>query len=84
MLFVTLLNIIPGKFQDAIKMLKNPPKLGDVQIKSRVGIFGKPDAIIIFEAKNEQTAADFVLQFGDVASTNTCLAFPADTLKWTH
>ena len=84
MLFVTLLNIIPGKFQDAIKMLKNPPKRENIQIKSQIGIFGKPDAIIIFEAKDEQTAADFVLQFGEIASTNTCLAFPPSAFTWTH
>ncbi|MFA5772697.1 MAG: hypothetical protein WC974_08220 [Thermoplasmata archaeon] len=84
MLFVTLLNIIPGKFQEAIRLIKNPPKTQNIQIKSRVGIFGKPDAIMIFEAKDEQSAVDFVLQFADVASTNTCVAFPADAFKWTQ
>ncbi len=40
-------------------------------------IFGKPDVVIVFEAKNEKTAAEFVKQFGRVSEVTTHLAIRA-------
>jgi len=42
-----------------------------------------PDAIVIFEAPDASTAADFTVQFGRVAETITSLALPIEEFKWT-
>lgn len=84
MLFVTFIETLPGKNTEAIKLLKNPVILGDIEIVKAVGMFGQPDAMIIFEAQSEKSASDFVVQFTDVAKVTTSLAFPIDTLRWTQ
>ena len=47
-------------------------------------MFGQKDAIILFEADKESDAADFTMQFGEVAEVCTELAQPLDELRWTH
>jgi len=84
MLFVSLLKIMPGKYLEAVKTLKHPQVPPEIKILNFVALFGKPDTMILFEAPNEETAADFAVQFGQVAEVMTLLAQPVDNLKWTH
>jgi len=84
MLFVTFFETLPGKNTKAIKILKNPVCPHGVKIVRSLGMFGQPDAMIIFEAESEKCASDFVVQFTDVAAIKTSLAFPMESMRWTH
>lgn len=84
MLFVTSMNIIPGHYTKAIKLFKNPSKPANVSIKQFLWLFGIPDAILIFEAPDEETAGDFIIQFGDVAELKSAVGFPIDKMSWTQ
>jgi len=54
-----------------------------VMVHEFLALLGKPDAMVIFEAQDAVTAADFVTQFSHVAETITSLALPVEELKWT-
>lgn len=82
MLFVTSMNIIPGNYKKAVKMFKNPTIPEGVRIDKFLWMFGIPDAILLFEAPNEETAGDFILQFGEVAELKTAVVFPIDKMTW--
>ena len=84
MLFVTFFETLPGKNTKTIKILKNPVTPPGVTIVRSLGMFGQPDAMIIFEAESEKCASDFVVQFTDVAAIKTSLAFPMESMRWTH
>ena len=84
MLFVTTLKALPGKYDEATRLFRHPKIPEGVQIKEFLGLFGKPDAIIIFEAPNENIAAEFAVQFGSAAESVTSLALPIDLFKWTR
>jgi len=84
MMFVTFLETLPGKNTTAIKMLKNPVTPSGVKIIRSLGMFGQPDAMIIFEAESEKCASDFVVQFTEVARIKTSLAFPMESMRWTQ
>ncbi len=81
MLFISLLEIIPGKAKEATDLAKNPKILQGVTIKELLGVFGKPDIVIEFEAPSERIAAEFVLQFSSVAVTRTQLVFPIKIIE---
>lgn len=83
MMFVTLIKVLPGKYLEAIKSLKQCKVPDGIEIKEFIGMFGKPDAIIIYDAKDEGTAADFAMQFGKCAEITTQLACPIEQLHWT-
>ncbi len=83
MLFVCWLSVLPDKYSDAIKCIKHPKIPEGVKIRECVGLFGNPDLLVIFEAKDEKVAAEFVLQFGRFADVTTSLAQPIEDLKWT-
>ena len=82
MLFVSMLNVIPGRSRDAVKLCKYPNLPPGVKIQRMLGMFGKPDMIIIFEADNETAAAEFAMQFGTCCDCTTSLATDVDNLKW--
>ena len=82
MLYVTFMNIIPGNYKSAIKLFKNPVIPEGVKIIRFLGMFGIPDAILIFESPNEETAGDFILQFGDVAELKTSVSIPIEKMRW--
>jgi hypothetical protein len=84
MLFITFLDILPGQYTKAIRAFKNPTLSPTLSIKQSLWMFGKPDAIIIFEAENEQQAGEFVVQFGEVAAVKTSLVFPIENMRWTN
>ena len=83
MLFVTQLKVIPGQLDEATRLFKHPKIPNNIMIHEFLGLLGKPDALVIFEASDAVTAADFVVQFGRVADTTTSLALPIEDFKWT-
>lgn len=84
MLFVTTLKALYGQHLEAIKLFKRPKIPEGLEIKHFIGIFGDYDAIVIFSALNEGTAAEFTVQFCHVAEVHTSLALPIEELKWTR
>jgi uncharacterized protein with GYD domain len=82
-LFVTQLKVIPGQLEEATRQFKHPKIPNNIMIHEFLGLLGKPDALVIFEAPDAVTAADFVVQFGRVADTMTSLALPIEDFKWT-
>ncbi|MEK6838538.1 MAG: hypothetical protein AABY08_02210, partial [Candidatus Thermoplasmatota archaeon] len=66
MLFVTQLKVIPGQLEDATRLFKHPRIPANIMIHEFLGLLGQPDAIVIFEAPDASTAADFTVQFGRV------------------
>lgn len=82
MLFITSMNIIPGNYKKAVKLFKNPNMPDGITINKFLWMFGIPDAIVIFEAINEEVAGDFILQFGEVAELKTSVGFPIDKMSW--
>jgi uncharacterized protein with GYD domain len=84
MLFVCQLRIIPGQLDEATRMFRHPKIPNNVMVHEFMGLLGKPDALVIFEAPDAATAADFVVQFSRVADTTTSLALPIEEFKWTQ
>ena len=82
MIFCTTLNITPGNYKKAIRQFKAPVIPEGVKIRDFLWMFGVPDAFIIFEATDEPTAGEFVIQFGDIAEVKTSVVFPIDDLRW--
>jgi uncharacterized protein with GYD domain len=81
MLFISSLEIIEGKARELTDKAKNPRVTPGIAIKDILGVFGKPDVMIIFEASSERAAAEFVLQFSDCANTKTQLVFPIKIIE---
>ena len=81
MLFISTLEIIPGKTKELTDKAKNPNMMQGIVIKEILGVFGKPDIMLLFEAPSERTAAEFVLQFSDSATTRTQLVFPIKIIE---
>lgn len=81
MLFVTTLDIIPGKAEEAIRLARNPQIPTGIKIREFLGMFGKPDLLLIFDAPDERTATQFVLQFSSVTEVKSSLAFPIEELR---
>ena len=84
MLFITTLKALHGQYIGAIKAFKRPKIPEGVEIKHFIGIFGPMDAIIVFSAPDEATAAEFTVQFCHIAEVCTSVGFPIEDLKWTH
>ncbi|MGQ9630465.1 MAG: GYD domain-containing protein [bacterium] len=80
MLFATTLDIISGKTEEAVNLVKKFKTPKGVTVKEFLGLFGKPDFLVVFEAPDEKTAVEFVLQFGRAMVHKTSLAFPAESL----
>src|SRR6266566_3558540 len=71
MLFVTQLRVLPGQWEDATRLFKHPKLPNNVMVHEFLGLLGKPDAIVIFEAPDASTAADFMVQFSRVTDATT-------------
>ncbi len=84
MLFLTTLRFLPGKYEAAIRVYKNPKVPQGVKIREFMGVFGEQDALVIFEAPDEGTAAEFVVQFSEHSHTATSVVFPVESYKWTR
>ena len=83
MLFIAQLKIIPGQFEEATRLFRHPKIPNNIMVHEFLGLLGKPDALVIFEAPDASTAADFTFQFGRVAEVMTSLAMPIEDFKWT-
>lgn len=84
MLFLTTLRFLPGKHEQAIRTYKNPRVMQGVKVREFLGVFGDEDALVIFEAPDEGTAAEFVVQFSEHSHTQTSVVFPVESYKWTR
>jgi len=84
MLFVTHLSALPGRYIEAIRILKNPRIPKGVKMKEYLGTFSHFDAILIFEADEEAEAVEFVGQFAECFKVETAVAFPVEGYKWTR
>ncbi len=80
MIFVTTLDLIPGKNDDFRKIVKGMKIPEDIKIKEFLSLFGKPDFMIVFEAPNEERAMSFVLKFATVTVPKTSLSYPIDKI----
>jgi uncharacterized protein with GYD domain len=80
MIFVTTLDLIPGKNDELRKIIKNLKVPDDIKIKEFLSLFGKPDYLVIFDAPNEERAMAFVLRFAPVTVPKTALGFPVDKI----
>lgn len=78
MIFVTLCEVRSGKFEDAIEATKGLPKSlpRGIKLRARYSLFGRYDAIYIFEAPDEITATKFVRSLQETLDTETFLAVP--------
>ena len=71
MIFVSTLDVIPGKVDDLQKIIKSLEVPEDVKIREFLALFGKPDYLLTFEAPNEERAMSFILKFVSVAVPKT-------------
>src|SRR5207249_2176170 len=77
---------IPKLFWFAFPLLDTLAGLvvdGDPRRRWSDNVLGKPDAVVIFEAPDASTAADFMVQFSRVTDATTSLALPIEEFKWT-
>lgn len=81
MLFISSLEVIPGKAKEVTDKAKKPKMTQGIVIKNILGVFGKPDVILIFAAPSERVAAQFVLQFSNCAISRTHLVFPIKIIE---
>ena len=80
MIFVSTLDVIPGKvdeIREIIKMLDIPK---DIKIREFLTLFGKPDFLLTFDAPNEERAMAFILKFVSVAVPKTSLGVSVENM----
>ncbi len=80
MIFVTKMDIIAGKTDEAIKLVKTVSPPDNIKILHFFQMFGKPDFYLIFEAPNEDMAIDFVMHFTPALETSTSLGVSVDEI----
>ena len=83
MLFVTTIESGEGKFEDTIRALKRLKIPEGIEVREFLGLFGEPDAILIFETADETHAVDFVCMINQSVKCKTSLALPIDEFRWT-
>lgn len=71
MIFVSMLDVIPGKVDELRKIIKTLEIPKDIKIREFLTLFGKPDFLLTFEAPNEEMAMSFILKFVSVAVPKT-------------
>ncbi len=80
MIFVSMLDLIPGKSDEAQELIKSLEIPEYIKIREFLSLFGKPDLIITFEAPDEEKAMSFVLKFVSVAVPKTSLGVPVERM----
>jgi len=83
MLMVTTIHTKEGKFEDTIRALKRLKIPDGIKVREFLGLFGEPDAIIVFEAADERKAVEFVCLIASSVTCKTSMALPIDEFKWT-
>lgn len=71
MIFVSMLDVIPGKDDELRNIIKTLDIPKDIKIREFMTLFGKPDFLITFEAPDEERAMSFILKFASVAVPKT-------------
>jgi hypothetical protein len=80
MIFVSTLDLIPGKIDDFRKIITDLEVPKDIKIREFLALFGKPDFLLTFDAPNEERAMSFVLKFVSVAAPKTSLGVPVENM----
>ncbi|MGB7054069.1 MAG: hypothetical protein WBE28_01955 [bacterium] len=78
MIFVSMLDVIPGKVDELQKIISTLKTPKDIKIREFLSLFGKPDYILTFEAPNEAKALAFILKFVSVVVPKTSLGIPVE------
>lgn len=79
-----MIQSMPGKFEETVRALKRLKVPDGIKIREFLGLFGEPDALIVFEAESETAAVDFVSHLAGYVPCKTSLALPIDEFKWTR
>lgn len=80
MIFVSTLDLIPGKVDEFRKIIKSLEIPEDIKIREFLSLFGKPDFLLTFDAPNEERALSFILKFVSVAVPKTSLGVPVEKM----
>ncbi|MDY6787812.1 MAG: hypothetical protein SVK54_06790 [candidate division WOR-3 bacterium] len=80
MIFVTKMDIIPGKSEEAVKLVKTVAPPDEIKIINFYQMFGKPDFYLIFSAPDEDMAIDYVMNYQTALETSTSLGVPIDEI----
>ena len=80
MIFVSTLDIIPGKTDDLRKIIKTMKIPSNIKIREFLTLFGKPDFIVTFEAPDEESAMGFILKFTSAAVPKTSVGVPVEKI----
>ncbi|MCK4250961.1 hypothetical protein KAX97_05915 [candidate division WOR-3 bacterium] len=78
MIFVSTLDVIPGKVDDLQEIIKSLEVPEDIKIREFLTLFGKPDYLLTFEAPDEEKAMSFILKFVSVAVPKTSVGVPVE------
>lgn len=78
MLFMTSLDIIPGKAEEIIYHIKKTKPPEGIKIQQFLKLFGKPDYVIIYEASDESIAMEFAISFTPCSVPKTSLCNPIE------
>lgn len=78
MIFMTTLDIIPGKADDMLRAIKEIKVPESIKVREFLSLFGKPDFALIFEAPDEEKAMSFIVKFVAYAVPKTSLAVPVE------
>ena len=80
MIFVSTLDVIPGKVDELRKIIKSLDVPEDIKIREFLALFGKPDFLLTFEAPDEEKAMSFVLKFVSVAVPKTSVGVSVEKM----
>ena len=84
MLFLTLLEVLPGRAGDqpaTLKRIRSVTPPAGIKILGVYFLFGRYDGAILFEAPDLRTAKDFILRAAtQIYKTETLTALPAEEL----
>lgn len=80
MIFVSTLDVIPGKVDTLRKIIKSLKTPEGIKIREFLTLFGKPDFLLTFEAPNEERAMAFILKFASVAVPKTSVGVPVEKI----
>lgn len=83
MIFLTTLDIIPGKAEEMFYLVKKTKPPENVKVLQFLKLFGKPDFAIVFEAPTEEEAISFVLKFASCSTPRTSLCNPVEGYETT-
>jgi uncharacterized protein with GYD domain len=78
MLFLTTLDIIPGKAEEMFYLIRKVEPPENIKIREFLKLFGKPDFAIIYEAPSEEDAVNFVLKYASCSTPKTSLCHPVE------